>query len=348
MTASVPARIAVVGAGAWGTTMAALIGRQEPVTLVCHDPVQAETIESSRRNERRLPGIELPAGLRATADVDALSSAIDLVIFAVPSTHLRAEVERLSPAIPATADILSLVKGLERGSLARMSEVIADAGGRSPAGIAVLSGPNLAGEIARGLPASAVVAATDAALAARIAERLGRREFRLYVNSDVLGVELCGALKNVIAIAAGAADGLGFGDNGKAGLMTRGLAEMMRVGIAAGANPLTFAGLAGIGDVIATCGSRLSRNHRLGEELAKGRTWAELETALPGTAEGAYTVTAALALADRLGVEMPIAREVQRALFEGKSVQRCLIDLLSRESKDELLDLGAWAGRPTA
>jgi glycerol-3-phosphate dehydrogenase (NAD(P)+) len=147
-------------------------------------------------------------------------------------------------------------------------------------------------------------------------------------------------LKNVIAIAAGAADGLGFGDNGKAGLMTRGLAEMIRLGAAAGANRLTFAGLAGIGDVIATCGSRLSRNHRLGEELAKGRSWEEIEATLPGVAEGAYTVDAALALADRYGVEMPIAREVHNALFEGKSVQRCLIDLLSRESKDELQDLG--------
>ena len=161
----------------------------------------------------------------------------------------------------------------------------------------------------------------------------------------MLGVELCGALKNVVAIAAGAAEELGFGDNGKAGLMTRGLAEMTRLGIAAGANPLTFAGLAGIGDVIATCGSSLSRNHRLGVELARGRKWAEIEATLPGVAEGAYTVDAALALADELGVEMPIAREVHRALFEGKSVQRCLIDLLARESKDELADYDRWAAR---
>lgn len=341
------ARVAVVGAGAWGTTVAAIIARQEPVTLLCHDPGLAAEIGATHRNERRLPGVDLPVGLRATVDAEALATAVDLVVFAVPSTHLRAEVARVAASIAASADILSLVKGIETGSLARMSEVIIEAGGIAPERVAVLSGPNLAGEIARGLPASAVVAATDPELATRIAERLGRREFRLYVNNDVLGVELCGALKNIIAIAAGAADGLGFGDNGKASLMTRGLAEMMRVGIAAGANPLTFAGLAGIGDVIATCGSRLSRNHRLGEELAKGRSWTELETALPGTAEGAYTVDAALALADRLGVEMPIAREVHRALFEGKSVQRCLIDLLSRESKDELLDLGAWAGRPT-
>jgi len=183
----------------------------------------------------------------------------------------------------------------------------------------------------------------DGALARRVVARLGRREFRLYVNSDILGVELCGALKNIVAIAAGAADALGFGDNGKAGLITRGLAEMTRVGIAAGANPLTFAGLAGVGDVIATCGSGLSRNYRLGAELARGRS-------MPGTAEGAYTVDAALALAERVGVEMPIAREVHNALFEGKSVQRCLIDLLARESKDELADYGRWMerlGRPT-
>ena len=236
--------------------------------------------------------------------------------------------------------MLSVVKGLESGTLLRMSEVIAEAGGIAPERVAALSGPNLAAEIARGLPASAVVAADDLDLANRIADRLGRREFRLYVNRDIVGVELCGALKNIVAIAAGAADGLGFGDNGKAGLMTRGLAEMMRLGSAAGANPLTFAGLAGIGDVIATCGSTLSRNHRLGEELARGRPWSEIEATLPGTAEGAYTVEAALTLAERLGVEMPIAQEVHAALFEGKSVQRCLIDLLARESKDELGGLG--------
>ncbi len=241
--------------------------------------------------------------------------------------------------------MLSVVKGLERGTLLRMSEVIAQGAGISPDRIAALSGPNLAAEVARNLPASAVVAATDLALAERIVARLARRRFRLYVNQDILGVELAGALKNVVAIAAGAADGLGFGDNGKAGLLTRGLAEMMRLGIAAGANPLTFAGLAGMGDLIATCGSSLSRNHRLGEELAKGRTWAEIEADLPGTAEGAYTVQAALALADRLGVDMPIAREVHRALFEGKSVKRCLVDLLARESKDELGDDSAWLAR---
>ena len=332
-------RVAVVGAGAWGTTLAAIVAGREPALIVTHRPEVADEINATHRNERRLPGIDLPEVLTATADPTRLAEAHDLVIFAAPSSHLRSVVEGSAPYIGPGADVLSVVKGLERGSLLRMSEVIADAGGIDPERIAALSGPNLASEIAQGLPASAVVAAEDLALASRVSERLGRREFRLYVNRDILGVELCGALKNVLAIAAGAADGLGFGDNGKAGLMTRGLAEMIRLGAAAGANRLTFAGLAGIGDVIATCGSRLSRNHRLGEELAKGRPWAEIEATLPGTAEGAYTVEAALALADRYGVEMPIAQEVYLALFEGKSVQRCLIDLLSRESKDELQDL---------
>ncbi len=334
----------VVGAGAWGTTLALLLARDEPVTLLAHSAETAARIQRTRVNERRLPGIALPATIRATADPATLASA-DLVVFAVPSTHLREVVVAVAPFVSPSADLLSVAKGLEAGTLLRMSEVIADAGRFAPARIAALSGPNLAAEIARGLPASAVVAAEDPALAERLVTRLGRREFRLYVNADLLGVELCGALKNVVAIAAGAADELGFGDNGKAGLITRGLAEMTRLGIAAGANPLTFAGLAGVGDVIATCGSSLSRNHRLGEGLARGEPWGELEASLPGVAEGAYTVDAALVLAARHGVELPIAREVHNALFEGKSVRRCLIDLLARESKDELADFRQWAGR---
>jgi len=338
-------RVAVVGAGAWGTTLAAIVGREEPVILVCRTEATAEAIRRDRRNERRLPGIDLPEAIVATADPASIAGAADLVIVAVPSARVREVVGSVAPHLAASADVLSVVKGLEPGTLLRMSEVIAQAAGIPPGRIAALSGPNLALEIARGLPASAVVAADNPELADRVVDRLGRREFRLYVNSDLLGVELCGALKNILAIAAGAADGLGFGDNGKAGLMTRGLAEMTRLGIAAGANPLTFAGLAGIGDVVATCGSGLSRNHRLGEELARGRKWADIEASLPGVAEGAYTVDSALAIARRLDVEMPIAQEVHNALFEGKSVQRCLVDLLSRESKDELADFRRWAER---
>ncbi len=340
MTTTTPG-VAVVGSGAWGTTIAALIGRREPVALICRSAETATAIVETRRNERRLPGIDLPRDLMATTDASVLAD-VDLVVLAVPSAHLRGTLAALAPLIPREADVLSLVKGIEQGSLLRMSEVITDAGGIDAARVAALSGPNLALEIARRRPASAVVAAPDLELARRVSARLIRRTFRLYVNPDIVGVELCGATKNIVAIAAGAADELGFGDNGKAGLMTRGLAEMMRLGLAMGANPLTYAGLAGIGDVIATCGSRLSRNHRLGEELAKGRAWSDIESTLPGVAEGAYTVVAALELAARHGVEMPIAREVHAALFEGKSVMRCLIDLVSREQKDELADFRMW------
>ncbi len=293
-------RIAVVGAGAWGTTLAILIARRERVVLVAHSAEAAERLAADRVNARRLPAIPFPARLEVGFEPNVLGTA-ELVVFAVPSSHLRAEVARLAGSIPSGADLVSVVKGLEGGTLLRMSQVIAEAGQFDPSRIAALSGPNLALEIARGLPASAVVASEDEALASRVQQRLGLRRFRLYVNRDIIGVELCGALKNVLAIAAGATEELGFGDNGKAGLMTRGLAEMTRLGIAAGANPLTFAGLAGIGDVIATCGSPLSRNHRLGVELARGRRWADIEADLPGVAEGAYTVDAAIALADRLG-----------------------------------------------
>jgi len=342
---NVGARVAVVGAGAWGTTLAVLIAQQEPVLLLAHSAAAADALRRDRENRRRLPGIVLPPSVLPTAEPADLGAATDLVVIAVPSAHVREVMTAIGPAIPGSAAVLSVVKGIEPDSLLRMTEVIAEAGGIDPDRIAALSGPNLAGEIAKGLPASAVVASTDTTTAERIVQRLSRRAFRLYTNPDVVGVELCGALKNVVAVAAGAADGLGFGDNGKAGLMTRGLAEMTRLGIAAGANPLTFAGLAGIGDVIATCGSTLSRNHQLGERLAAGEKWADIEAALPGVAEGAYTVDAALALAARHGVELPIAREVHNALFEGKSVQRCLIDLLARESKDELADFQRWVDR---
>ncbi len=340
-------KVAVVGSGAWGTTLASLLARREPTALLCRSSETAARIRASGRNEARLPGVGLPRALVPTAD-PAILRAADLVVMAVPSAHVRATTAWLAPVLAAEADILSVVKGLERDTLLRMSEVVAEAADVDPSRIAALSGPNLAPEIARGLPASAVVAASDPGLAARVAERLARRRFRLYVNPDLLGVELCGALKNVVAIAAGASEALGFGDNGKAGLMTRGLAEMMRLGIAMGANPLTFAGLAGIGDIVATCSSPLSRNHRLGVELAAGRRWQEIEGSLPGVAEGAYTVDAAIALARRHGVEMPIAEEVHAALFEGKSAKRCLVDLLARERRDELADLRPWVDRMLA
>ena len=220
-----------------------------------------------------------------------------------------------------------------------MSEVIIEAAPSVEGRVAALSGPNLAPEIARGLPAAAVVAAPRDAISEAVVDRLAGPTFRLYRNRDLVGVELAGALKNVVAIVAGAVDALGLGDNAKASITTRGLAEITRLGVAMGANPLTFAGLAGIGDIMATCSSPISRNHRLGAEVAAGRPWREVEGTLPGVAEGAYTVVAALALADRHGVDMPIAREVHAVLYEGKDVRRSLADLVSRGSRDELAGL---------
>ncbi|MEA2677306.1 MAG: glycerol-3-phosphate dehydrogenase [Chloroflexota bacterium] len=336
---------AVIGAGQWGTTLALHLARRGPVTLLARDEEQARQLIGERRNSRYLPDIALPVEIEISADPAAVASASELVIFAVPSRAMRASAERTRGQIHGDAVLLSVAKGLEQGSLDRMTQVIADVLPEAQGRIGALSGPNLAQEIARGLPASAVIAAEDEEVSLRASDIVGTRSFRVYRNRDVTGVELCGALKNVIAIAAGAAEQLGFGDNGKAGLITRGLAEMTRLGMAAGAHPLTFAGLAGLGDVIATCYSALSRNHALGVELAKGRKWAEIEGTLAGVAEGAYTVEAALALARQHGVEMPIAQEVHNAIYEGKSVQRCLIDLLSREQKDELADVEQWARR---
>ncbi len=305
-------------------------------------------LAEERRNNRYLPEVTIPVEVEITADPATISDADSLVVFAVPSKAMRASAERVKDRIAPDAVLLSVAKGIEHGTDMRMTQVLGDVVPEAKGRIAAMSGPNLATEIARGLPASAVVAAEDEEVSLKASEMIGTRSFRLYRNRDVTGVELCGALKNIIAIAAGAAEQLGFGDNGKAGLITRGLAEITRLGMAAGANPLTFAGLAGIGDVIATCYSALSRNHALGVELAKGRKWADIEGTLPGVAEGAYTVTSALEMASRLGVEMPIAQEVSYALFEGKSVQRCLIDLLSREQKDELAGTEDWARRALA
>jgi glycerol-3-phosphate dehydrogenase (NAD(P)+) len=325
-----------VGAGAWGTTLAIHLSRSGPVILIARDDAHARRLGERRENERYLPGIRLPEEVDVTADRSAVARSTDLVVMAVPTVAMRAVAREAAAHIADGAVVLSVAKGIEHDTLRRMTEVLAAEIPAAAGRLAALSGPNLAVEIARGLPASSVVASVDPAIGARVVELVGTREFRLYRNRDVIGVELCGALKNIIAVAAGAVDGLGFGDNGKSAIITRGLAEMTRLGVASGANPMTFAGLAGIGDVMATCASPLSRNHRLGVELAGGRSWPEIEPTLPGVAEGAYTVDSALSMAASLGVEMPIAQEVHNALFEGKSVKRCLIDLLSRESKDEL------------
>lgn len=336
-------RIAVLGAGAWGTTLARLLAKAgQEVTLWAHRPEAAEEMRRDGRNSRYLPDHPFPPGLTVTADSADLAAASGLYVLAVPSAHVRETLRQVAGDLAEGSPVLSVVKGIEAQTHARMSEVIAqEAAGRS---VAVLSGPNLAREVASGLPAGTVAASTDPDLAATVAALLGSSQFRVYTNPDVVGVELAGALKNVIALAAGMTDGLGMGDSGKAAIVTRGLAEMTRLGVAAGADPRTFAGLAGVGDLIATCMSPLSRNRRAGELLATGIAWPAVASQLDGVAEGETTVTGALALAAQHQVELPIAEQVDAVIHGGRAPLDALASLMSRAQKDELTGRGADPG----
>jgi glycerol-3-phosphate dehydrogenase (NAD(P)+) len=331
-------QVGVIGAGAWGTTLAIKLAEGErPVTLWAHTAEANRILELERENRRYLPGVPFPPNVRVATDPAYLAEPHRLYLLAVPSAHLRATLHELAGTLEADAALLSVVKGIEEGTHLRMSEVIADeVPGRR---LAVLSGPNLAREIAAGKPAGSVVASGDGDLAEELAELLASDRFRVYTNPDVVGVELCGALKNVVALAAGMVDGLQLGDSAKAGIITRGLAEMTRLGAAAGANPLTFAGLAGVGDLIATCMSPLSRNRRAGELMASGMTWAEAAPRLQGVAEGVTTVRGALAMAAALDVELPIAERVDAVIHEGQAPMAAVAELMGRELKGELTGL---------
>ena len=328
-------QIGVIGAGAWGTTLAVMLAAGErPVTIWAHTAEAADQLATERQNRRYLPGVTLPPNVRVATDDAYLGEPHRAYLLAVPSAHLRQTLQRLSPTLDANAPLLSLVKGIEAESHLRMSEVIGQELPGRP--VAVLSGPNLAREIAAGKPAGSVVASTDQALAGEMAALLASDRFRVYTNPDVVGVELCGALKNVVALAAGMVDGLGFGDSAKAGIITRGLAEMTRLGVAAGAHPLTFAGLAGVGDLIATCMSPLSRNRRAGELMGSGMAWTDASAQIAGVAEGVTTVSGALALAAAHAVEMPIADQVAAVVHGGRPPLAAVAELMSRELKDEL------------
>lgn len=333
-------QIGVVGAGAWGTTLAVkLAAAERPVTLWAHTPETNEELATLRENRRYLSGIIFPPNLRVATDDAYLSEPHRLYVLAVPSAHLRATLQHLAPSLHAGASLLSVVKGIEEGSHLRMSQVIdEELPGRR---IAALSGPNLAREIAAGMPAGSVIASDDAELAAELGSVLGSDRFRVYTNSDLIGVELCGALKNVVALASGFVDGLGLGDSGKAGIITRGLAEMTRLGVAAGAQQLTFAGLAGVGDLIATCMSPLSRNRRAGELMASGMSWTDAAKQLNGVAEGVFTVRGARELAAEYGIELPIADQVEAVVHEGRPPMQAVSELMSRAPKDELTGLRA-------
>lgn len=332
-------QIGVIGAGAWGTTLAVMLAAaQRPVSLWAHTVDAADQLASDRENRRYLPGITFPPNVRVATDDAFLAEPHRAYLLAVPSAHLRQTLRQLAPVLDPNATLLSLVKGIEADSHLRMSQVVEEElPGRA---LAVLSGPNLAREIAAGKPAGTVVASTDAALASDFAGLLASDRFRVYTNPDMVGVELCGALKNVVALAAGMVDGLGFGDSAKAGIITRGLAEMTRLGVAAGAHPGTFAGLAGVGDLIATCMSPLSRNRRAGELIGSGLPWADASAQLDGVAEGVTTVHGALALAATQGIELPIAEQVAAVIHDGRPPMAAVGELMRREPKDELAEAG--------
>ena len=328
-------RAAVMGTGSWGTAYAAtLADAGTEVVMWGRRPESVDQINSGC-NTDYLPGITLPEGIRATSDPHEAMAGADLVVLAVPSQTLRSNIASWATQIPQGAAVVSLMKGVELGTTKRMSEVIAEVGHVEPDRIVVVSGPNLAREIANKQPAASVVACRDHDIADRVAEACVTSYFRPYTNTDVVGTELGGAVKNVVALAVGMAEGMGMGDNTKASIITRGLAEMARLGVRLGADPQTFLGLAGVGDLIATCMSPLSRNRTFGENLGKGLTVEEVVAVTRQTAEGVKSCHSVLGLATAHDVDMPIAAAVT-SVIDGHRTPAELVDLLmSRSRKHE-------------
>jgi glycerol-3-phosphate dehydrogenase (NAD(P)+) len=326
-------RVAVIGAGSWGTTVAALAAMNTPTVLWARRAGLAEQINTSHVNGDYLPGFTLPDQLTATSDLGEAVSAADVVVMALPSHGFRDVAAAASPYLRPWVPVVSLSKGLELGTTKRMSEVVNDEMPGHP--VAVLTGPNLAKEILSGQPAASVVAVADDIIAHELQRIFGRPSLRIYTNPDVVGCEVGGVVKNVIAIAAGMAEGMGFGENTRATLITRGLAEMSRLGTAMGGSPVTFAGLAGIGDLIATCASKQSRNNQVGNQLGQGRPIQEILDSMTMVAEGVKSSPSVLALARHLGVEMPITEQVTAVCHEGRSAADALAALMQRSSKSE-------------
>jgi glycerol-3-phosphate dehydrogenase (NAD(P)+) len=330
-------RVAVIGAGSWGTAVAAIVAGNVPTVLWARRADLASAIDTDHENADYLPGIALPPALRATAELAEACAAADVVVFAVPSHGLRAVLAEARPHVSAGAAIVSLAKGIEQGTLRRMTEVIAEVlSDHDSSRIGVLTGPNLAREVAAGQPTASVVAVPDSTVAEELQGVFFAPTLRVYTNPDVIGCEMAGALKNVLAIGAGIADGLGYGDNTKAALITRGLAELARLGVAMGGEPLTFAGLAGMGDLIATCASPQSRNRHVGVEIGRGRSLDEVVAEMKMVAEGVKTTAAVLELATANKVEMPLASFVGRVLYEGARPADLVPELMLRKAKPEL------------
>jgi len=327
-------RCAVLGAGAWGTALADLLARNGmPVTIWALEPDAVSSIPDSHANRVFLAGARLDDKLRATGDLGAALVGAQLVCLATPSQHLRVVLGRGASALAEDAILCVASKGIEAGTLALMSDVVSECAPRHE--VVALSGPSFAAEVVARQPTAIVAASAHAGAAESVQEAFSSSTFRVYTHDDIIGVELGGALKNVMAVATGICEGAGFGFNARAALVTRGLAEMTRLGAALGATPATFAGLAGIGDLVLTCTGSLSRNRAVGMEIGGGAT---LEQALAGkqtVAEGVATTRSALALATREGVEMPIVAMVNRVLFDGHPAQRAVADLMSRELRAE-------------
>jgi glycerol-3-phosphate dehydrogenase (NAD(P)+) len=329
-------RIAVIGAGSWGTTAAALAATSKPTILWARHREVADGVNQEHRNPRYFPDHLLPDGLLATADLAEAVEGATAVVMAVPSHGFRDVFSAAAPRIEASIPILSLTKGIEQDTLATMTQVISDVSpGHDRERVGVLTGPNLASEIAAGQPTAAVIAFQDPDSAISLQGVFMGPTFRVYTNDDVPGCELGGALKNVMAIAAGMSDGLGFGDNTRATLITRALAEVTRLGTALGGRPSTFAGLAGMGDLIATCISTNSRNHRVGFGLARGETLEAIVEEMQMVAEGVKTTRAVLDLAGKHRIEMPIAAHVGMVLYEGMHPRDAVLSLMTRDPKPE-------------
>ncbi|MBC7274284.1 MAG: NAD(P)-dependent glycerol-3-phosphate dehydrogenase [Streptomyces sp.] len=333
---SKPVKAAVFSAGSWGTAFGMVLADAGcEVTLWARRPEVADAINSTRTNPDYFPGVELPRNLRATTDAAEAAAGADWTVLSVPSQTLRDNLGHWTPLLAPDTVLVSLMKGVELGTTMRMSEVIRDVTGVGPERVAVVTGPNLAREIAARMPAAAVVACTDETVAQRLQAVCHTPYFRPYTNTDVVGCELGGAVKNVIGLAVGIADGMGLGDNAKGSLITRGLAETTRLGLAMGADPLTFSGLAGLGDLVATCSSPLSRNHTFGTNLGKGMTLKETIAVTRQTAEGVKSCESVLDLARRHGVDMPITETVVAIVHDGKPPVVALKELMSRSAKPE-------------
>jgi glycerol-3-phosphate dehydrogenase (NAD(P)+) len=324
-------RVAVVGGGSWGTTVASLAAKNTETTLWARRPDIAKEIDTGHTNSAYLPGYRLTPSLRATDSLEAVVSQADVLVIAVPAVGFRPTLELAAEYIRPWVPVVSLTKGLEQGTSLRMSQVVTELLPGHPAG--VLTGPNLAKEILAGDAAASVVAMSEPHIAEVLQRIFASDLFRVYTNPDVVGCEIAGSLKNVIALAAGIADGLGTGDNTKAAVITRGLAEVSRLGVAMGGRPETMAGLAGMGDLVATCMSRQSRNRYVGEQLGKGRSLDDVLAEMNQVAEGVGTTRVAMALAQRHGVDMPICAEMDAVVNQGRSAQEAYRGLLRRSPK---------------